>query len=186
MPSYEDFAARHKACSWMEFVDWEKSSRDTIDVKRCYVDVAGDLVTGVVLSQIVYWYLPGKRNRMRLTVERNGELWLAKKRHEWWHECRVTAKQADRALKSLENKRLLESDVFHFHHIRTKHVRLIIPHFLDALARVISPVPWKSNKSDLGRNILYLAERENVPPSLAAGGANYPTLVNSETWEGEE
>ena len=41
------------------FLEWERRSRDTIDVKRCYVDVAGGLVAGVLLSQVVYWFLPG-------------------------------------------------------------------------------------------------------------------------------
>ena len=43
-----------------EFIAWEQVSRDTIDVKRCYVDIAGDLVAGILLSQIVYWHLPDK------------------------------------------------------------------------------------------------------------------------------
>ena len=29
-----------------EFFRWEQASHDTIDVKRCYIDVAGDLVSG--------------------------------------------------------------------------------------------------------------------------------------------
>ena len=46
-----------------EFIAWEQVSRDTIDVKRCYVDIAGDLVAGILLSQIVYWHLPGERQQ---------------------------------------------------------------------------------------------------------------------------
>ena len=36
--------------------------------------------------------------RARLQVEREGKLWLAKSRTDWWDECRISPKQADRAL----------------------------------------------------------------------------------------
>ena len=36
------------------FLTWEVRSRDTLEVKRCYVDVAGgDLIAGILLSQII-------------------------------------------------------------------------------------------------------------------------------------
>ena len=79
------------------FLLWERASRDTLEVKRIYVDMAGDLVAGLVLSQIVYWHLPNREGKARLRVEREGDLWLAKARAEWWDECRISPKQADRA-----------------------------------------------------------------------------------------
>jgi len=45
-----------------EFLAWERASRDTIDFKTAYVDVAGDLVSGLLLSQIIYWHLPGENS----------------------------------------------------------------------------------------------------------------------------
>ena len=33
-----------------QFLLWERASRDTLEVKRTYIDMAGDLVAGVVLS----------------------------------------------------------------------------------------------------------------------------------------
>jgi hypothetical protein len=44
-----------------EFLLWEKASKDTIDVKRVYIDIAGDVVGGIILSQIIYWHLPSKK-----------------------------------------------------------------------------------------------------------------------------
>lgn len=37
-----------------QFLLWEVRSRDSIKVKRCYIDVAQDLEAGVLLSQIIY------------------------------------------------------------------------------------------------------------------------------------
>jgi len=43
-----------------EFLSWELTTRDTIDFKKIYVDIAGDLIAGLLLSQIIYWHLPSK------------------------------------------------------------------------------------------------------------------------------
>lgn len=107
-----------------DFLLWEARSRDTLDVKRCYIDVAGDLIGGVLLSQIIYWHLPNRDGTNRLTIEHDGFLWLAKKREDWWEECRITPKQFDRAVKILEQKNLVITDVMWFQGSPTKHIRL--------------------------------------------------------------
>lgn len=85
-----------------EFLFWENSSRDTIDFKMVYVDIAnGDLVSGLLLSQIIYWFLPSKSGLSKI-VETNGEKELIKKRLDWWREIRITEKQYDRAITILE------------------------------------------------------------------------------------
>jgi hypothetical protein len=115
-----------------QFLLWERASRDTLEVKRLYIDMAGDLVAGVVLSQIVYWHLPNREGHARLQVEREGKLWLAKGRADWWDECRISPKQADRVLEILERKGLIEVRLFQFGKAPTKHVRIIPEGFLRA------------------------------------------------------
>jgi hypothetical protein len=115
-----------------QFLFWERASRDTLEVKRLYIDMAGDLVAGVVLSQIVYWHLPNREGHARLQVEREGKLWLAKGRADWWDECRISPKQADRVLEILERKGLIEVRLFQFGRAPTKHVRIIPEGFLRA------------------------------------------------------
>lgn len=84
-----------------EFLSWESTSRDTIDIKKIYIDVVDDLVAGVLLSQIIYWFLPGKNGKSRLSQQYKDKLCLAKNRNDWWDECRITEKQYDRAIKIL-------------------------------------------------------------------------------------
>jgi hypothetical protein len=115
-----------------QFLLWERASRDTLEVKRTYVDMAGDLVAGLVLSQIVYWHLPNREGKARLRVEREGELWLAKARAEWWDECRISPKQADRALDVLQARGLIEVRLFKFGPAPTKHIRIRRDGFLHA------------------------------------------------------
>lgn len=117
-----------------EFLAFEGASRDSIDVKRCYIDMVGDLVAGVLLSQIIYWHLPGENGNLRLRVEIEGELWLAKRREDWWEECRISKKQFDRAAEVLEAAGLIITIVKRFAGNPTKHVRINWPVFLEKLA----------------------------------------------------
>jgi hypothetical protein len=52
------------------FLAWEAASRDTIDFKKIYVDMADDLVAGLLLSQVVYWFLPDRNGNLKLRVRR--------------------------------------------------------------------------------------------------------------------
>ncbi len=116
-----------------EFLAWESMSRDTIDVKRVYCDIAGDLVSGVLLSQIVYWHLPAKNGDSRLSVDRADHLWLAKSYPDWWEECRVTEKQARRAIRVLTDRGIIQVGKWQFNGAPTTHIRLNWPVFLKAL-----------------------------------------------------
>lgn len=132
VPRLKKIAMSGAPDSFSQFLLWERSSRDSLDVKRVYIDIAGDLVAGVVLSQIVYWHLPSRDGTPRLQVEREGKLWLAKGREEWWDECRISPKQADRALEVLEERGLIEVRLFKFGRAPRKHIRIRQDAFLQA------------------------------------------------------
>ncbi|MEH2164680.1 MAG: hypothetical protein V7K38_27405 [Nostoc sp.] len=124
------------------FLAWESRSRDTIEVKRCYVDVAGgDLIAGILLSQIIYWHLPDHEGQPRLRIEREGYKWLAKKRDDWWKECRITPKQFDTAIKLLESKNLIVTALYKFGNSPTKHIRIDWENFLELLNLVVQTPP---------------------------------------------
>lgn len=109
-----------------EFLRWEAATRDTIDFKTIYVDMAEDLHAGLLLSQIVYWHLGDK-----LRVEKNGKLWIAKAHAAWWSEVRLTAMQARRALEILKRKGLIEVSIRRFDGSPTTHIRINPPVFLN-------------------------------------------------------
>ncbi len=115
----------------MKFIYWEMASHDSIDFKKVYVDMADDLIGGLLLSQIVYWHLPSKETgKTKLRVEKEGEMWIAKGREDWHDEIRISAKQYDRAIKILEQKDLVIVKTFKFNGSPRKHVRLNWNHFL--------------------------------------------------------
>lgn len=56
-----------------------------------YIDIAGDLTAGVLLSQIMYWFDKDSKNeRVRTKIKKNGYFWIARRRDEWANE--ITAK----------------------------------------------------------------------------------------------
>jgi len=119
--------------NFKDFLLWEKASRDTIDVKRVYVDICGDLIAGIMLSQIIYWHLPDVRGRSKLRVYKDDKFWVAKEHNDWWEECRITQWQSRRAIKILGDKGLIEKKYFMFNGRRTTHIRLIENNLISAI-----------------------------------------------------
>ena len=127
-----------------DFIIWEQSSRDTVDFKMAYVDMTeyteadvarlggdrraseerGDLVSGLLLSQIVYWNLPSSAGKTKLRVEIGGRLWLAKTHGDWWDEIRITEEQAKRAVKRLSDLGIIDVEYHRFNGLRTTHIAL--------------------------------------------------------------
>ena len=123
--------------AFMKFVHYESISRDIIDVKRIYIDMADDLPAGVLLSQIIYWYLPSKNGEDKLRVEHDGYLWIANTKESWWDQVRLTRRQFDRVVAILEKKELVVKAVYKFKGSPTVHLRLNIPVFLKAYNELI-------------------------------------------------
>jgi hypothetical protein len=170
------FTPRHKDGAGMpqdntsrvqQFLKWESQSRDCIAVKKVYVKVAGDIVSGVLLSQIVYWNLPSKSGDSKLRVEKEGKKWIAKTRQEWQEECGITVYQFDRAVDDLQKKGLVEARKFRFNNAPTTHIWLNldalitaildIPEFRESLisekSKIENPEVRKSPTSEIGESL---------------------------------
>ena len=122
--------------AYSQFLAWERTSSDNLLVKKTYVKIAGDLVAGVLLSQLVYWNMPDKYGNTKLRVTKDGELWLAKKREDWWDECCITPTQFDRASKQLEELGLIEKKIFKFNGVPTVHIRVNFDKLLEEVTRL--------------------------------------------------
>ena len=141
--------------SYQDFLRWEETDYDSINVKRIYIDIAEDLIAGILLSQIVYWHLPSKRDgNSKLKVKTGNKLWLAKGREDWWDECRITPRQFDRAIGILAEKGIIEKKLFRFNGSPMTHIRLIpdalMEHINDALTKknTCDAVNWILTKSE--------------------------------------
>lgn len=131
-----------------EFYSWERSSRETIDFKVIYADVAGDLLAGLLLSQIVYWFMPDRQGRSKVKVQREGKRWMAKKHGDWFKEIRLTEDQARRSLKLLKEAGIVEVKCFKFAGAPTTHISLNEL----MLMKLIKEQHAKENDSDLGHS----------------------------------
>jgi len=116
----------------------EQFSRDSFRVRRTYIDICGDLVAGILLGQIVYWFMPNEHGKSKLRVRKDGELWLAKGRNDWWDEIRITAKQFDRAIKILEDKGFVETKKFKFNGAPTVHIKLNVEKVTEAVNSILT------------------------------------------------
>lgn len=101
---------------------------------HAYIDIAGDLVSGTLLSQIMYWFSESKTtNKLRVKVFKDGKYWLAKQRSDWYEEIRITERQYDTAIKKLENKGFVELKKYKFNSLPTIHIRPIFKNINDAV-----------------------------------------------------
>lgn len=144
------------------FLAWEATFNDAFIVRRAYVRMAGDLNAGILLSRIVYYYLPNRDGKSRLRVNRDNKLWIAKARDDWQNEICLTGKQVDRASKILEDKALIEKATFKYGGAPTTHVRLRIDNFLSewsALLESAENVEILSTFPDSSRDLKY---KDNV------------------------
>lgn len=121
-----------------EFLAWEQTTNDTIDFKRCYVDLAGDVKAGLLLSMIIYWHLPNEKGISKLRVQKKNQLWIAKARKDWWKDCRLTPRQSDIAIGKLKNKKIIETKRFRFNGIPTVHIRLLWENFIPQLSELLT------------------------------------------------
>lgn len=131
-----------------EFISWEKASKDTIDFKKIYVDVAGDLIAGLLLSQIVYWHLPTKEGKSKLRICKKDRMWLAKQRGDWWEEIRITAKQYDRAITILEDRGIVTIWNTLFDGKKIPHISINGPELVEAINREIKNI-GQANKENM-------------------------------------
>lgn len=126
-----DFGDLEKARQ--RFLTMEAASRDVILLRRAYVVMAGNkLADALLLAQIVFWHLPNSRGQSKLRVRKGGHWWIAKADLEWWDEIALPASTARDARRRLQKRELIVVEHHRFNGLRTCHIRLNWPQFLQA------------------------------------------------------
>lgn len=105
-------------------VDYEFSHRFNHTL-HAYIDIAGDLIAGTLLSQIMYWFSKDKSGNRKVKIYKDGYYWLAKGRNDWADEIRISSKQYDNAIKKLKQKGFVETKLYKFESVPTTHIRPI-------------------------------------------------------------
>jgi hypothetical protein len=161
----------------------------SIAFKTIYVDMANDdIEAGLLLSQIVYWHLPSQdTGKTKLRVQKEGNLWLAKGREDWFEEIRLKPKRVDKAMKILVDNGLVEKKTFKFNANPTTHVRILWDNFLalydeklhsQALAHMVIPKTGKTifpneekgnvqnGKNDIPKTGITLTDIKNIDNNI--------------------
>lgn len=178
------------------FHEWREEASRPVAYQPVYVDIVSrlnpdaknDIAAGLLLSQILYWCLPGQDGKQRLRVQKDGHYWIAKNRDEWYQETRLTKERMDRALAVLEKAGLIIRHNYLFSGKRTAHIRLISIVFLTAFYEVVYYLPGGVEKADLvysGKSLPPVAVEPGDWSSAftAIGHGNKPLLVTEITAE---
>lgn len=158
MPKHDNVSSPISAIQ--SFLFWEKSSRDTIDLKKIYIDIAECLTGGVLLSQIIYWYIPGRNGESKLKVQHEGHMWIAKTRDEWWEECRLSSVEFDHAVKILIKKNIIIKKIFKYNSNPTVHLRINWEAFLQILSEFEEN---SKNDFDIEENAISILRKSEKP-----------------------
>ncbi len=148
-----------------EFTSWvqsEHANKNVFLVKCLYVDMAGDLIAGLLLSQILYWFTPSSKSdekgklflvkKLQCVKEFNKstgkEYCLAKNRESWWDECRIKARQYDRAIKILVGKKIVRVKNFKFNNQSTPHIFLNQKTFIKLYNEKVAELKIREDNDD--------------------------------------
>jgi hypothetical protein len=121
--------------TFSDYVRQFVEDRDIITTTKTHIDLAGDLSAGAVLEELVFWSAPNKNGQAKLRVKKDGKLWLAVPREEWWERRRLSPKQADRAIKILVGLGLMEKATYKFAGSPVVHICINEEGFMAALAK---------------------------------------------------
>lgn len=106
-----------------------KATEEKVCVQKIYIDITGDIESAFVLDEIIFFTLPKEKGISSLRVWKDGVLWLAVQRAEWWERRRITPRQADTAIKKLEEMNLVVKSTHKFNGQTAMHLRLNVPEF---------------------------------------------------------
>lgn len=90
---------------------------------HCMIDICDDLIAGMMLSQILYWFTPNESGQSKIRIHKEGTEWLAKHYDDWYDEIRITVRQAKRGLGILKEKGFVIVKTMKFSGIPTIHIR---------------------------------------------------------------
>jgi len=118
-----------------------EASNDTVGVPKIFVDICGDIFAAMVLDELFFWTLPKKKTgKTSLRVRKDGVLWLAVRRQDWWERKRLTERQSDCAIQKLLDLDFIEKEVYKYNGKPTIHLRLKMMNFINPYVLKLSEI----------------------------------------------
>ena len=108
-----------------------------IMIDEVFLDMCENWNAAILLTRLVYWYLPDQNGSSKLRVfDKDGE-WIAKSYKDIQKETRLTEYQVRDALKVLSEKKLINKKIKKFNAIPTLHLQINKANFEQAYKEVI-------------------------------------------------
>lgn len=117
-----------------------KSGDDYLITKKIYIEICNDLITGILLSQLAYWFNYENPENSRIRVFKDNKGWVAKRRTDWKKECCISEYQYDRSIKLLKKMGLVETKIYKFMGEPTTHISLLKDNFLKTIEKYYASV----------------------------------------------
>lgn len=112
----------------------EKNQR-VVKYLPCLSVQLGNVVAGVLLSQILYWFRPDAQGKTKVKVKQDGKVWVAKHRKEMMEETGLTLWEYKQSIALLVKLGLIQYKRFGFAGKVTPHIWLDVPamvHWLES------------------------------------------------------
>lgn len=126
----------------------QKAAEEKIGVQKIYIDMTGDIEAAFILDEVIFFTLPRGNGKSALRVWKDGYLWLAVQRADWWDRKRLTVRQADTAIKKLEEKNLIVKSVHKFNGQTSHHLRLNVSEFFRQYGEALEKSNPAEDESD--------------------------------------
>ncbi len=139
------------------------ASKDEVCIPKIYIDMTGDYKAAAVLDELMFWTLPKRGGKTSLRVYKQGSLWLAVRRADWWDRKRLTERQSDGAISKLIELDLIEKDVFLFDGKPTVHIHIKMSNFVKLYGEKIQELAEEDGDADMIKDISDLYEMMGFP-----------------------
>lgn len=134
-------------------------AEDELHISLISIDMAGgDLMAGILLDRLRYWFKPDKNGKPKTSINREGTRWVAKSRPMWEEECRLSERQVDLAASKLKKLGLVKTRVWKFAGKPMLHFTLDFVKCNEAYNKVIEAAQAKAQAAAKAASEVILAE----------------------------
>lgn len=129
--------------SYEKYSSWEAATHDVLILRKAFVRMCGGhFRSSILLSQILYWHRPTKKNHeSKLRVLFDGKMWIAKDHHEWTAETCLSQRDLVRCFQRLTDLGLIEVIIKRFNGTPMRHVRIVGSAFMLAWTQHVEDAP---------------------------------------------
>lgn len=165
MSEYDIEKIKRENTALRKYAAIQKATEERVCCQKIYVDITGGLHEALILDELIFFTLPRpETGKSGLRVRKEGVLWMAVSRTEWWDRKRLTAKEADGAIERLVKQNLVFKDYFLFNKQKTTHLRLNIEEFFKRYSEELDKQnPPEDENDTFSRDINDLYEMMGIP-----------------------